>query len=112
MAVFAGDDVLVIKHGPTVADVTGIANHTVKDLRISTVAGLVMSHKGPVVAIMHQYAHYGKGKTIHSCAQIEHYKNLCNDKSRKVKGGTQSITTLDGYILPLSIRGALQYLDM
>ena len=29
------------------ADVSGLANHTVKDLRIGTGAGMVMTHVGP-----------------------------------------------------------------
>ena len=60
---------------------------------------------------MHQYAIYGKGKTIHSSAQLEHYGNNVCDKSRKV-GGKQRITTLDGYVIPLQIRDGLPYFNM
>jgi hypothetical protein len=35
-----------------------------------------------------------------------------NDKSLKVKGGKQSIVSLDGYAIPLQIRGGLAYMDM
>ena len=61
---------------------------------------------------MHQYAYHGKGKTIHSSTQIEHYGNVVDDRSAKVPGGQQCIKTLDGYVLPLQIRAGLVYLDM
>ena len=60
---------------------------------------------------MHQYAYLGKGKTIHSSAQIEYYKNSVDDKSSKV-GGKQHIVTLDDYFIPLNICNGLAYMDM
>jgi hypothetical protein len=44
--------------------------------------------------------------------QIENHGNDVNDKSLKVKGGKQCIITLDGYAIPLQIRGGLAYMDM
>ena len=61
--------------------------------------------------IMNEYAYYGKGHTIHSSGQIEWHKNQVDDKSVKV-GGTQCITTLDGYSFPLKCRGGLMYLSI
>ena len=49
---------------------------------------------------MNEYAHYGKGHTIHSSGQIEWNKNQVDDKSLKV-GGSQFITLFDGDSLPL-----------
>ena len=57
-------------------------------------------------------AYHGKGKTIHSSVQIEQFGNDVYDRSRKFKGGTQSITTIDGYVIPLSIQSGLVYMDM
>ena len=54
---------------------------------------------------------YGKGKTIHSSPQLEHFGNLVDDKSRKV-GGKQRITTLEGYVIPLQFCQGLAYLPM
>ena len=108
----AGQDVRVIETTTRFADVSGINDHTIEGLPIATVAGVVSTHLGPVCLIMHQYAYHGKGKTIHSCVQVEHHGNDVNDKSAKVKGGKQCITTLDGYVIPLQIRGGLAYLDM
>ena len=60
---------------------------------------------------MHCYAHHGVGPTIHSSVQIEGHKNKDDDRSLKA-GGTQSICTHDGYILPLDIINGLPYLQM
>jgi hypothetical protein len=108
----AGEDVRLIETGEKCADVRGINNHTVTNLPISTVAGVVHSQYGPVIAITHQYAYHGKGKTIHSSTQIEHYGNVVDDRSTKVPGGQHCIKTFDGYVLPLQIRAGLVYLDM
>ena len=67
-----------------------------------------MSQCQEVIAIMHQYAIAGKGKTIPSYAQLEHYKNKVNDKSIKV-GGKQLITTLDRYVHPINVINGLPY---
>ena len=60
---------------------------------------------------MNQYAYTGKGKTIHSSGQWEMYKNKVDDRSSKV-GGTQSLKTLDGYQIPMSIQKGLPYFGM
>ena len=60
---------------------------------------------------MHQYAYTGKGKSIHSCAQLEAHKQAVHDKSSKV-GVKQHIETLDGYVIPLNIRSGLPYMSI
>ena len=59
---------------------------------------------------MHQYAIYGKGKSIHSSPQLEHYGIKVDDRSLKVGGG-QRITTLEGYVIPLQFRNGLAYFE-
>ena len=108
----AGADVRVIETLSRRVDVQGIDNHQVTDIAIATVGGVVDTQRGPVIAIMHQYAYTGKGKSIHSCIQLEHFKNDVNDKSVKVPGGLQWIQTLDGYVIPLNIKNGLAYLDI
>jgi hypothetical protein len=108
----AGEDVRIIEQSNRTANVSGINNHTIHGLPIVTAAGVVSTHLGPICLLMHQYANHGKGKTIHSRLQIENHGNDVNDKSLKVKGGKQCITTLDGYVIPLQIRGGLAYMDM
>ena len=93
-------------------DVSGIENHQVKDLPIVTVGGVMHSQRGPVIVIMHWYAYLGKGKTIHSCGQLEWFKNDVNDKSIKISGGLQRITTNDGYVHPLDIQNGLPYIKI
>lgn len=87
----AGSDVRIVhKHAnPRYVDVSRIDSHQVTDLPIVTVGGVAPSQRGDVIVIMHQYAYIGEGKTIHSSAQLEHYKNDVNDKSLKVSGGLQ-----------------------
>ena len=60
---------------------------------------------------MHEYALFGKGQTIHSSGQIEHFKNFAHDKSMKV-GGLQCIITNDEYVMPINIINGLPYLPM
>ena len=60
---------------------------------------------------MNEYAYYGKGHTIHSSGQIEWHKNQVDDKSVRV-GGTQCITTLDGFSFPFKCKGGLMYLSI
>jgi hypothetical protein len=68
---------------------------------------VIQTQKGPVIGIMHQYALLNKRSTIHSPCQFEWYKNDVNDKSINVPGGLQRIQTLDGHIIPLSIKDGL-----
>jgi hypothetical protein len=107
----AGSDVTVLHKTGRSANITGINEHTLSNLDIVTAAGLVESQRGPIVVIMHQYAHLGKGKTIHSSAQLEYYHNCVQDCSCTV-GGNQHIVTLDDYIIPLNIQQGLPYMDM
>ena len=65
----AGSDVRLLEASDRFADITGIDEHSLMNLRISTVSGVAQSHQGPVCLIMHQYAYHGKGKTIHSSGQ-------------------------------------------
>lgn len=93
-------------------NICGIDNHEITEIPIVTAGGVVCTQHGDVIAIMHQYAWHGKGKTIHSSGQLEFFQNDVNDKSVKVSGGLQRIRTLDGYVLPLNIRSGLPYLPM
>ena len=88
-----------------------LINTKINGLDIVQCAPLVNTNHGYVNLIMNEYAYYGKGHTIHSPGQIEWYKNLVEDKSVKV-GGTQCITTLDGYAFPLKCTGGLMYLSV
>ena len=68
-----GCDVRVIEQTLQSADVSGLAEHAVKDLPIATVAAVLNSSRGNIIGIFHQYAHLGTGKTIHSANQMRHF---------------------------------------
>jgi hypothetical protein len=102
----AGKDLSRIAITDRRVDITGINDIRVDNIPIGTVGGVVKTHKGPAIAIFHQYALGDHGNSIHSSVQMESYKNQIDDRSAKV-GGTQSITTIDGYVLPLDIINGL-----
>lgn len=107
----SGSDVTVISETLLTADITGIGDSKLQQIPLCTVAGLIQSQHGPIIGIFHQYAHYGSGKTIHSVSQLRHFGTIVDDAPRKF-GGKQRIATIDGYIIPLSIRDGLPYMDM
>jgi hypothetical protein len=61
---------------------------------------------------MNNFALLNKGCTIHSPGQFELCKNNINDKSINIQGGCQCIQTLDGYIIPISIKDGLACLSI
>ena len=92
----AGSDVIILERNGRTVSVTGIGNHELPGLDIVTCAALLNTNHGKVILIMHEYAYYGRGNTIHSPGQNEWFQNTCDDKSFHV-GGKQVITFLDGY---------------
>ena len=70
-----GNDARVIVTHQRRVDVTGIDNHQMTGLKMVDAAGRVLTQKGPVIAILRQYAYHGLHRTLHAAGQIEHYKN-------------------------------------
>lgn len=89
----AGDDVHIIDKTDRSVDIQDIDNHKINEILIVTTGGIINTQRGPVIAIMHQYAYTGKGKSIHSCAQMEAHKQTAHDKSTKV-GGSSALRPL------------------
>jgi hypothetical protein len=108
----AGDDVRIIFKTGRHVDVQGIDDYQIVDIPIVACGGVISTQRGPVIAIMHQYVYTGKGKTIHSCGQLEWYKNDVNDKSIKVPGGLQRIQTNDSYAIPINVKDGLPYVQV
>ena len=104
----AGSDMRVIYKPHCKINISGIDNHEVTGLDVVTAATLLNTSLGKVIGIFNEYAYLGKGSSIHSSGQLEWFKTLVDEKSIKV-GGTQLITTLDGYSVPLLIRDGLAY---
>ena len=104
----AGSDMRVIHKTHRKINISGIDNHEVTGLDVVTAATLLNTSLGKVIGIFNEYAYLGKGSSIHSSGQLEWFKTNVDEKSIKV-GGTQLITTLDGYSVPLLIKDGLAY---
>ena len=96
------------KYPHRTTDVRGIHNHEITSVPLVTAGGVTLSTSGEVIVITSQRPYYGKNKTIHSSPQIEYYKNTVDDRSIKL-GGSQHVTALDNYKLPMLIRNTLPY---
>ena len=103
----AGSDMRVIHKTHRKINIQGIDNHEVTGLDAVTAATLLNTSQGKVIGIFNEYAYLGKGSSIHSSGQLEWFKTNVDEKSVKV--GTQLITTLDGYSIPLLIKDGLAY---
>jgi hypothetical protein len=108
----AGSDTWLIDQSLCSVHIQGINNHMIKDIPIGTVGAVVNTQCGEVIAIMHQYAYTGKGSTIHSSGQLEWCGNNVNNRSIKIDGGRQRLTTPDGYVIPINVRHGLPYITM
>ena len=104
----AGSDMRVIHRTHRKINIQGIDNHEVTGLDVVTAATLLNTSQGKVIGIFNEYAYLGKGSPIHSSGQLKWFKTNVDEKSVKV-GGTQLITTLDGYSVPLLIKDGLAY---
>ena len=105
----AGAYVHVLERRARKVSVTGIDDHELPGSDIVTYVALIQMNLGKVNILMHEYAYYGRGNTIHSPCQIEWFNNTCDDKSHH-DGGKQVITFLDGYATPLECRSGLMYM--
>ena len=104
----AGSDMHVIHRTYHKINIQGIDNHEVTGLDVVTAATPLSTSQRKVIGIFNEYAYLGKGSSIHSSGQLEWFKTNVDEKSVKV-GGTQLITTLDGYSVPLLIKDGLAY---
>jgi hypothetical protein len=110
----AGNDCQVIEvndQPQRYVNVEGIDGHVMERRRLVTAGAVTHSNRGPVILIMHQYAHSGKGHSIHSSPQLEWNGVDVDDKSARV-GGKQRLVTFDGFSIPINIRRGLPYIDM
>ena len=79
------------------------------DLYVSTFLGVTKRNYDKILVVLHQYAHHGQGKTIHSSPQMEAFGITVDDKAIKA-GGTQTITAHCGFVLPLDIKDGWPYM--
>ena len=104
----AGADMRVIHTTPRKINTVGIDDHELTGLNVVTAATLFDTQKGPIIGVFHEYAHLGKGRSIHAAGQMEWFNCQVDDRSKLV-GGAQSIQTSEGYVIPLSIESGLVY---
>ena len=104
----AGSDMRVIHKPQRKIKIQGIDNHEITGLDVVTATTLLNTSQGKVIGMFNEYAYLGKGSSIHSSGQLEWFKTNVDEKSVKV-GGTQLITTLDGYSVLLLIKDGLAY---
>ena len=104
----AGSDMQVIHKTHRKINIQGIDNHEFTGLDVVTAATLLNTSQGKAIGLFNGYAYLGKGSSIHSSGQHERFKTNVDEKSVK-GGGTQLITTLDGYSVPLLIKDGLAY---
>ena len=105
----AGADMRVIHTTPRKINIVGIDDHELTGLNVVTAAALLDTQKGPIIGVFHEYAHLGKGRSIHAAGQIEWFNCQVDDRS-KIVGGAQRIETSQGYVIPLSIESGLVYM--
>ena len=105
----AGADMKVIHTTPRKINIVGIDDHELTGLNVVTAAALLDTQKGPIIGIFHEYAHLGKGKSIHASGQMEWFNCQVDDRS-KIVGGAKRIETSEGYVIPLSIESGLVYM--
>ena len=91
-------------------NIVGIDDHELTGLDVVTAAALFDTQKGPVTWIFYEYAHLGKGRSIHPAGQMEWFNCKVDDRSNVV-GCAQRIETPDGYVFPLSIESGLVYMS-
>ena len=104
----AGSDMRGIHRTYRKIKIQDIDNHEVTGLDVVTAATLFNTPQGKVIGIFNEYAYLWKGSSIHSSGQLEWFQTNVDETSVKVVG-TQLITTLDGYSVPLLIKDGLAY---
>ena len=107
----AGNDTRFLAKSDRLIDVTGIDDHQMTDLRIGTAAGKVITQRGPAIVLLHEYALWGQGPSIHSSLQLEHAKIKVDERPLRL-GGTQSLTSPCGHVIPLDVIDGLSYMKM
>ena len=84
----AGADMRVIHTTPRKINIVGIDDHELTGLNVVTAATLLDTRKGPIIGVFHEYAHLGKGRSIHAAGQMEWFNCQVDDRSKLV-GGAQ-----------------------
>jgi hypothetical protein len=101
-----GGDISVLEGIESFVDISELGGHGENQLRIVTAQAIFETY---LIYVFHHTALLGKGKSILTCLQMEHYGADINDKSLQLPGGLQMIL-MDGNQIPLAFRNGLTYL--
>ena len=92
-------------------DIKGIDNHVIPRLKLGTHGAVANTLTEKVILVFHQYAYYAQERSIHSPLQLEDY-NITVDDHPTSLGGSQSLTTPDGLVIPLNFANGLAHLHL
>ena len=81
----AGADMRVLQKSDRKINIVGIDDHDLTGLDVVT-AALFDTQKGPVIGIFHEYAHLGKGRSIHTTGETEWFNCKVDDRPKVVGG--------------------------
>ena len=70
----AGADMRVLQKTDRKINIVSIDEHELTVSDVLTAAAHFDTQKGPVIVIFHEYAHLGKGRSIHAAGQMEWFK--------------------------------------
>jgi hypothetical protein len=94
--------IIEVNNQPHFVNVEGIDGHVMTKWQLVTAGAVTETNRGPIILIMNQYAHSGKGHSTHSSPQLEWNQVDDDDKSRCIRG-KQCLLTLDGFSIPMNI---------
>ena len=96
--------------GPKV-ELTGVGDLEVSGLKLGLgVIKVDTLHDGPVILLCAQHACLGKGCTVHSKGQMQHFSAIVDNASRSC-GSRQCVITHEGCVIPIHIRDRLPSFD-
>ena len=109
----AGTDMRLISHDhpACLVDIEGFDKHVIPRLKLGIHGAVVNTLTGKVLLIFHQYAYYAQERSIHSSLQLED-NNMTVDDHPTSLGGSQSLTTTDGIVIPLKFVNGIAHLNL
>jgi hypothetical protein len=109
----AGREMKLIASTSKTIDLSGIDDHTVRNLTLVTAGGVVRTPLGEILVIIYQAADMiRESKTILSARQLESFGCNINEKSPRITKWVPSIITAKGYEIPIILKKGLPYIRM
>ena len=109
----AGNDMKVISKTMRTIDLSGIDDHTVRNLTLVQAGAVVATDKGEIIFIVNQAADMTRdSRTILSAAQLEHFGCMVHEKAPQITKIHPYIDLPGGYKVPIAIRNGLPYIRL